>query len=81
MPLPVKSISVSIAVASLFMISCVGWLAGLEPFVCCKRSVIGAVIVYAGATIVVRLINDILINVLAKSQIEQQDRDRSERGN
>lgn len=81
MPLPVKSISVSLAVVSLFMISFVGWFAGLDPVVCCKRSVIGAVIVYVGATIVVRLINDILINVLAKSQIEQQERDRSERGN
>ena len=76
-----KSISVSIAVASLFMISFVGWFAGLDPVVCCKRAVIGAVIVYVGATIVVRFINDILINILVKSQIEQQERDRSERGN
>lgn len=72
MPLQGKSISVSAAVISIFMISFVGWFVGLEPFVCCKRALISAVISYFIASILVNIINNILIGALVKHQVEQQ---------
>ena len=79
MPLHVKSISMSVAVTCLFVISFVAWFAELEPFICCKRAVLGAVITYIGTTIVVNVINDILISALVKSRMEQQNGDVNER--
>lgn len=72
MPLHVKSISVSVAVICLFMISFVGWFVGLEPFVCCKRALVGALVGYFISSILVNSINNILIGALAKHQVEKQ---------
>jgi len=72
MPLHVKSISISIAVISFFLISFVGWFVGLDPFVCCKRAFVGALMAYVAAAIVVKIINSILVSALVKYQIEQQ---------
>ena len=41
MPFPVKSISISFAVLFFFIISVIGWVAGLTPFTCCKRAIAG----------------------------------------
>jgi hypothetical protein len=75
MPLDVRSISVSIAVICLFVISFVGWFSGLEPFTCCKRAVIGAIAAYFMVSFAVRFVNNILINALVKSRLEQQKGD------
>lgn len=75
MPLDVRSISVSIAVICLFVISFVGWFAGLEPFTCCKRAVIGSIAAYVTVSIAVKFVNDILISVLVKSRLEEQKGD------
>lgn len=80
MPLQVKSISISISVACLFVLSFVGWFAGLEPFTCCKRAMMGAVITYIGTSIVINVINDILISALVESQMEQQQGEVDGRG-
>lgn len=80
MPLHVKSISISIAVICLFVISFVGWFAGLDPLVCCKRAAMGAVITYIVSVIVIQVINNILLSALIKFQIEQQA-DTNKHGN
>ena len=80
MPLHVRSISMSLAVACLFIISFVGWFSGLEPLVCCKRALIGAVGAYIVMTFMVRAINHILISALVKSRMEKQEREMNGNG-
>jgi len=72
MPLHPRSISISIAVVCLFVISFIGWFAGLAPLTCCKRAVIGAVASYFTAKIVVNIVNYITISALVKFRMEAQ---------
>jgi hypothetical protein len=71
-PLNVRSIAVSIAVACFFVMSLIGWGRGLAPFVCCKRALIGAVLVYVGVSFAVRAINTILLNAMIGNRTDQQ---------
>ena len=73
MPLHVRSIAVSIAVVCFFVLSIVGGVSGLSPFVCCKRALIGAIIVYIAAGWAVRAINAILVDAMVTNQINQQN--------
>lgn len=73
MPLNVRSIAVSMAVICFFVMSMIGWSSGLAPFVCCKRALIGAVLVYLGGGWAVRAINTILVNAMIASRMDQQD--------
>ncbi len=75
MPLQVKSIATNIAVICFFIIAFFGWFAQLDPFVCCKRAIIGGVIAYLAAKTAVNIINNILINALIKARMEQQKRE------
>ena len=69
----VRSIAVSISVTCFFVMSLIGWGSGLAPFVCCKRALIGALLVYVGASWAVRAINTILVNAIAADQVDRQD--------
>ena len=80
MPLHVKSTSVSIAVVCFFVIAFVGWFTGLEPLICGKRAVIGAIIAYIITRILVNIINGILISALVRFRMEQQKKEVSGRG-
>ena len=73
MPLNVRSIAVSIAVICFFVMSLIGWVSGLAPFVCCKRALIGAVLVYVAGGWAVRAINTILVNAMIANQMNEQD--------
>jgi hypothetical protein len=73
MPLHVRSIAVSIAVICFFVISIVGGVCGLSPFVCCKRALIGALLAYIAGGWAVRAINAILVNAMIESQVNQRD--------
>jgi hypothetical protein len=72
MPLHVRSIAVSAAVVCFFVVCLIGWVSDLSPFTCCKRSLIGAIVVYIAAAMAVKAINAILINAMIKSQMSQQ---------
>ena len=74
MLLDVRSIAVSIGVICFFVMSLIGWGSGLAPFVCCKRALIGAMLVYVGAIWAVRAINTILVNAIAADQVDRQDK-------
>ena len=73
MPLHVRSIAVSIAVICFFVLSLVGWICGLSPFVCCKRAMIGAVLAYIAGGWAVKAINAILVNAMIANQVDQQE--------
>lgn len=74
MPLHVRSIAVSIAVICFFLLSLIGWISGLSPFICCKRALIGAVLAYIAGTWAVKAINAILINAMITNQVNQQEK-------
>jgi hypothetical protein len=69
MPLHVRSIAVSISVICFFVLSFVGWICGLSPYVCCKRALIGAVLAYIAGRWAVKAINAILVNAMISSQV------------
>ena len=81
MPLHNTSIATRIAVICFFIIAFFGWFAQLDPLVCCKRAVIGAVIAYLAGKTAVNVINSILISALVKDRMEQQKRELDGYGN
>ena len=72
MLLNVRSSAVNISVISFFFLSIVGMVSGLTPFVCCKRAMIGAVIVYVVAIFIVKVINIILLDAIINRQVEKE---------
>ena len=73
MPLHVRSIAVSIAVACFFVMSLIGWGSGLAPFVCCKRALTGAVLVYIGAGWAVKAVNNILVGAMIANRSDKSN--------
>jgi hypothetical protein len=71
-PLHVRSIAISIAVAFFFGISLIGWISGLSPFTCCKRALAGAVLAYIAAALAVKAINTILINAMITHRMNKE---------
>jgi hypothetical protein len=68
MPLNARHIAVSIAVIGFFTLSFVGWFSDLSPCTCCKRAVIGAVVTYTAASLIVKAINAILVSAMITSR-------------
>ncbi len=73
MPLPVRSISLNVAVICFFGIAVTGWISDLSPFTCCRRALIAAIVAYAAVVLAVKAINAILISAMTKSQVNQQE--------
>jgi len=73
MPLNIRSVAVSIAVIFFFVLSIIGGIYGLSPFVCCKRALIGAILAYIAGGWAVRAINAILVDAMITNQIDQKD--------
>lgn len=71
MPLNVRKVAVNLAVICFFVLSIVALFSGLSPFTCCKRAIMGALIVYFVSGIAVRIINMILIDAMVTNQMEQ----------
>lgn len=72
MPLHIRSIAASIAVVCFFGIAIIGLISGLSPFTCCKRALVGSVVVYVVTALAVKAINTILINAMITNQINKQ---------
>ncbi len=81
MPLHVRSISVSAAVICFFGIAVTCWISDLSPFICCRRAMAAAFVVYVVAALAVKAINTILINAMIKNEMNQQkERNSDSRG-
>jgi hypothetical protein len=78
MPLHIRSVAVSIAVACFFGVSLIGWISGLTPFTCCKRAIVGGVLAYIAGTWAVKAVNAILISAMATNEINQQKENNSD---
>ena len=80
MPLNVRKVSVNLAVICFFILSIITSLGGLSPFVCCKRAMAGAVLIYIVSGIAVRLINMILIDAMITGRIESVQKSKDKTG-
>jgi hypothetical protein len=72
MPLHTRSIAISISVVCFFVLSLIGWMSSLSPYVCCKRAIAGAVIVYIAGSLMIRAINAILIDAMIMNKMNQR---------
>lgn len=72
MPINVRSISISAAVLFFFVIAIVGWFNDLSPLTCTKRAIACALVVYIITSLVVKVLNSIIIDAIAKNQVDKQ---------
>lgn len=72
MPLYERAIAMKISISAFFIIAAVAAVVGVEPLTCCKRAVLGAVIVYVMASATVKIVNAVLINAMIKKQMEKE---------
>ncbi|UCD50013.1 MAG: hypothetical protein JSW27_21090 [Phycisphaerales bacterium] len=71
MPLQPRPIAFPLAVIGFFVVSVVGTIVGLAPDTCCKRALVGAIVVYLATSAAVRAINTILTQAMIASQVEK----------
>ena len=79
MPFNVKKVSLNFAVMSFFSLSIIASICGLSTFVCCKRAVIGAFIVYIITNLTIRLINLVLVDAMISKEIDKMQNYNSAR--
>jgi hypothetical protein len=72
MLLQIRPIAISTAVLCFFAIGIVGSLGGLSPYTCCKRAVLGAMIIYVVTIGAVRAISAILTQAMIADQIRKE---------
>ena len=73
MPLPIRPIAVSIAVLCFFAIGVVGSLAGLSPYICCQRAVLGAALGCLVTVAAVRAINAIVTQAMIADRVRKEN--------
>jgi len=66
-----RPIAFPLAVIGFFAVSVVGTIVGLAPDTCCKRALVGALVVYLAASTAVRVINTILTQAMIASQVDK----------
>lgn len=71
MVIQTRPIAFSVAVIGFFTLSIIGTVGGLSPDTCCKRALMGAVIIYIAASAAVRAINTILTQAMIASQVNK----------
>ena len=73
--LDARPIAVSTGVVCFFALSIAGSIAGLSPYVCCERALLGSVVAYLAARTGIRAINAILMQAMITSQINKDEED------
>jgi hypothetical protein len=64
----ISSIAGIISIAACFIIAGVGVFNGVDPLSCTYRAVCGAVFVYCGTTIALRIVARIVLTAMVESQ-------------
>jgi len=78
MPLDTKQLAIKIAVLSFFALSITGLCLGISPYVICVRAIGGAIIMYVGSTIAIKIINVVLFDVIINRILNHQDEQKNE---
>ena len=71
MVLQPRPIACRSAVIGFFGLSIIGTFVGLAPDTCCKRALIGTVVIYLAASTAVNTINTILTRAMIASQVSK----------
>lgn len=71
MVIQTRPIAFSVAIIGFFTLSLIGTTGGLPPDTCCKRALLGAVVIYIAASAAVRAINAILTQAMIASQVNK----------
>lgn len=66
-----RPVAVTLSVICFFGLSFAGWFHNLSPYVCCKRAIAGAALVYIAGSIAVKAINAILIDAMIMNRVNQ----------
>ena len=72
MLLQIRPIAISAAVLCFFALAIVGSLGGLSPCTCCKRAVLGAIVIYVVTAGAVRAINAVLTQAMIADRIRKE---------
>jgi len=79
MSLKIRPIAIYCAVLCFFAVSLIGWIAGLKPFVLCKRAMTAALIGYFATLFVTGIFNLILADeTLTEQNIKQKNQDNDD---
>ena len=74
-----KQTAVTVAVMGFFVLAGVGWLAGLSPFECGLKALIGGAALYILTTMAGRMVVNVMVRTImsATADSTQQDEDTS----
>ncbi|AQT66934.1 hypothetical protein STSP2_00072 [Anaerohalosphaera lusitana] len=67
----IRSLAVTVAVLAFFLIAGIGACSDVDPLVCGYRGICGAIFVYVGATIALRLAMRIVVAQIISNQGNQ----------
>ncbi|MBN1796295.1 MAG: hypothetical protein JW804_06450 [Sedimentisphaerales bacterium] len=71
MPLDKQQIALTASVLVFFLVSIIGTINDISPFVCCKRALIAMVVTYIVVVLVVKFINHLVINAMISRQVNK----------
>lgn len=72
MPFEIRPNAIKTAIIAFFIIAAIDLYKGLDSHVCCKRAIVGAVIMFFITAYTIKAINAILINSINSSNNEDQ---------
>jgi VIT1/CCC1 family predicted Fe2+/Mn2+ transporter len=73
MPFNAKLTAGSLAVVTFFIISIIGSLENLTPYICSKRALLGAIVIYITVKFAVLATNSIITHAIINRQIQKQE--------
>ncbi len=68
MPLEARPIAIKIAVLMFFIMAFIGFYKELAPMECCKRAIIGSIIIYLVTAYAVKAVNFIVLSAIHSKQ-------------
>ncbi len=75
MPFEIRQVAVRIAVLMFFIIAFLGFSKGVAPIECCKRAIIGSIIIYLVTVYAVKAVNFIILSAVQSKQSSKKVND------
>jgi hypothetical protein len=72
MPLNSRKIALKTACLAFLAFGLIGSAAGVQPFVCCKRALAAAALVFFAASVTVKIINHFVFQIIVSHYIKRQ---------
>ncbi|MCH7917010.1 MAG: hypothetical protein IIC50_03370 [Planctomycetes bacterium] len=73
MLLPIRPIAIRCAVYFFFAVAILGTFSGISPLTCSKRGMVGAMVVYLAANLLLKAVNVILTNAVVERYVEENE--------